>query len=177
MEINSDGTIFTFKQGFQATKFDKWSHYTALANSLDLKGCDLVAHNGKELWFIEVKDYSYRDAVFPNDLHKTVGLKCIGAMAVLFSLARCANDSNEVGFARSVHGVEKIRLGLHVVIPDEKRRARKKQAVLPAFKHKIRRIARQLGAKEFISLNLNSPSEFPWETRRDSETRKKHLSP
>ncbi len=117
-ELLVDGTFFTFPPNWQTEIFDEWPQYKRATGELELRGCDVLALDGQDLWIIEMKDYTYDGASQPQDLHKTVGQKAAGTMALLFALSRTAADSSAKEFAIKCASSTRVHLALHVIVKD-----------------------------------------------------------
>lgn len=61
-ELLVDGTFFTFPPNWQTEIFDEWPQYKRATGELELRGCDVLALDGQDLWIIEMKDYTYDGA-------------------------------------------------------------------------------------------------------------------
>lgn len=73
-ELDVDGAVFCFPDGWEASKFDEWAYFRSVMSRIvdplgrASHGCDVVALHDGDLWLIEAKDYSHPDAVPPSDL-------------------------------------------------------------------------------------------------------------
>lgn len=174
-EIHVDGTYFMFPDGWRVDAFDEWPQFQKAAGALGLKGCDVVALDGDELWIIEMKDYTYANADQPLDLAKTVGLKAAGTMALLYALARTSADSEAKEFAVRCASSTRIHLALHIDVKDGGRGQKQIKPLLPPLKDMLRRYQKALGLhKAHVTSTLAPSPSTPWTARRDPETRSVH---
>lgn len=174
-ELLVDGTYFTFPHGWHTEIFDEWPQYGKVKN-LGIKGCDVVALDGDDLWIIEMKDYTYLGANPPDILHQTVALKAVGTMALLYALARSASDSPARDFAIKCSANTRIHLALHVEVKDAGRREEQVQAVLAPLLQKLKKTQKALGLhKAHVTSTLAPSSNTPWTARRNPETRGLHV--
>lgn len=173
-EILVDGTYFRFPQNWQVAIFDKWPQYGATTD-IGLKGCDVLALDGNDLWIIEIKDYTYDGAKQPEDLHKTVGLKAAGTMGLLYALTRSAADSSAKDFAIKCSSSTRIHLALHIEVKDGGRGEKQVKAALPPLLGKLKKAQKALGLhKAYVTSTLAPSTSTPWVSRRDPATRSKH---
>ena len=54
MEVEIDGTYFSFPESWRVELFDEWKQYRALSGAVQLHGCDVVALDDDRLWLIVV---------------------------------------------------------------------------------------------------------------------------
>lgn len=173
-ELLVDGTYFTFPRGWQTAIFDEWPQFVATTD-IGLKGCDVLALDGTDLWIIEMKDYTYDGAKQPQDLHTTVGLKAAGTMAVLFALTRNAADSPAKDFALKCSSSTRIHLALHIEVKDGGRGEKQVKAALPPLLGKLKKTQKALGLhKAYVTSTLAPSASTPWTSRRDPSTRAAH---
>jgi hypothetical protein len=174
-ELLIDGTFFKFPPSWQTEVFDEWPQYKRAAGELELRGCDVLALDGQDLWIIEMKDYTYEGASQPQDLHKTVGQKAAGTLALLFALSRTAADSPAKEFAIKCASSTRVNLALHVIVKDGGRREKQIKAVLLPVKQKLDRSKKALGLhKAHVTSTLAPNANTPWSARRDPHTRAAH---
>lgn len=91
LEIEVDGQIFEFIDGWSVSKIDEWPLYRK--HQIEgQKACDLVALQDNELLLIEVKDYSYPGTVAKDATQLAIEItqKVLGSMALIFSLSHTA---------------------------------------------------------------------------------------
>lgn len=171
-----DGTIFTFPEEWKVALFDEWPQFRKPAGELGVQGCDAIALDDDTLWIIEAKDYTYPDAHQPEDLPKTVGLKAIGTMAILYSLQRSKTGSEAADFAEMCAHVSEIKLALHIEVKDGGRKSKQVQAVLMPLKGRLSKVCKSLGlSKAYVTSTLAPDANTPWESTRDPATRARHL--
>lgn len=171
--LNVDGTLFTFAPGVQAEQFDEWDYYKRLSSN-SIRGCDVVALQGKTLWLIEVKDYTYPNAQGVPDLEETLVRKFVGTMGVLYALQRAPQDSAPIEFSRACAKATTIRLALHIELKPGKKDIAWQMATL---QDDLRKAMKPLNVAGFriTSSQVKIPN-VPWTAERDPETRDKHVS-
>lgn len=175
VEVNVDGTLFTFPEEWDVAIFDEWPQYQAPAGALGLRGCDVLALDGETLWIVEMKDYTYAGARPPEDLTRIVGSKAAGTMALLFALQRAIAQSEAAEFARGCAGVKRIHLVLHMDIKDGGRKRKHIEPILMAVQGKLKHAQKTLGlSKSFVTSTLAPNPGTPWTARRAPETRDHH---
>ncbi|GAB2492980.1 hypothetical protein GCM10027063_35850 [Promicromonospora xylanilytica] len=173
-EMLIDGTYFTFPAGWRTQLFDELPQFKR-TTWLGIRGCDVVALNGDELWLIEMKDYTYPGAHEPNDLAVVAGTKAAGTMALLYALARADSDSTARDLAIACSGSARIHLALHVDVRDGGRGAKEIEPVLMPLLDKLRRAQKALGLhKAHVTSTLAPSPATPWTARRDPATRPLH---
>ncbi|MFT3943048.1 MAG: hypothetical protein QM705_04390 [Ancrocorticia sp.] len=173
-ELDIDGTLFSFPDGWDVEVFDKWPQYDSV-KSWGAKGCDVLVFAQSMLWIIEVKDYTYPNANQPEDLPRTVGLKALNTMGLLYALQRNLADSAASQFARSSAMSETINLVLHIEVKDGGRKGRQVKSLLAPLRQKLGKTQKALGlSKSFVTSNLDPHPNVPWTTRRDPATRLIH---
>lgn len=173
-ELLVDGTYFKFPDTWQAEIFDEWPQFRA-TTELGVKGCDVLALDGQDLWIIEMKDYTYSGAKQPEDLHETVGLKAVGTMALLYSLTRSVSDSGAKQFAIKCSSSVRIHLALHVEMKDGGRKGKQTKAMLMPLLGKLKKTQKSLGLhKAYVTSTLEPSPHTPWTSRRDPATRARH---
>ncbi|MEZ0166059.1 hypothetical protein AB2L27_14970 [Kineococcus sp. LSe6-4] len=173
-EFDVDGTLFRFPTDWIVSIFDEWPVYHEAAGALGVQGCDVVALDHDTLWLIEMKDYTYPGAVPPPDLVRTVGQKAVGTMALLFALQRATADSPATEFARRCAGARRVRLALHVEIPDGGRGEKQVRAVLVPLQQQLRRATRSLRLDRPVVTGTLLVGGVEWTARRDPTTRSRH---
>lgn len=71
-ELDVDGAVFCFPDGWEASKFDEWAYFRSVMSRIvdplgrAPHGCDVVALHDGDLWLIETKGYSHPDAAPPS---------------------------------------------------------------------------------------------------------------
>ena len=69
-ELDVDGAVFCFPDGWEASKFDEWTYFRSVMSRIvdplgrASHGCDVVALHDGDLWLIEAKDYSHPGRLF-----------------------------------------------------------------------------------------------------------------
>ena len=75
-EINVDGLLFVFPEGWEVDKFDEWAFYRNQFSKQhnNIKAVDLLALecSKKTLWLIEVKDFSDNVQIFTDIVREVV---------------------------------------------------------------------------------------------------------
>lgn len=173
-EVLVDGTYFSFPTSWEVTVFDEWPQYGKF-KSAGVQGCDVLAIDNKDLWIIEMKDYTYLEAKQPQDLHVTVGRKAAGTMALLYSLARSPAESTAREFARKCSSIERINLALHVEPKAAGKQAKQVAAALMPLYDRVKSVSKALHInKSYVTSTLAPDASTPWTARRDPATRHRH---
>ena len=104
-DLDVDGSVFSFEDGWDVTKYDEWPYFRNVLNPIKdpegggMRGCDIVALHGDDLWLIEAKDYAYKDAKVPHVLVAIVAEKVMDTLAGLHAGTR---DEHELRDRKSV---------------------------------------------------------------------------
>lgn len=177
IEIEIDGTIFSFPHHWRVEVFDEWPQYRDVSGTGQIHGCDVVALDGSRLWLIEVKDYSYPGARSPQNIDEVLLRKAVGTLALLSALGRSKNQSPAHDFSVDSLRAQEIYLTLHVE-PSAQQSRRTSAGPLMAYRQKAEWAARRLHlAKGFVTSSLTPNPRTPWTSRRDPATRDAHLQP
>lgn len=173
-EVEVDGSFFIFEDGWQVEKIDEWSEQNKLTGQpFNSKGCDLVAVNGNDLWFIEAKDYTYPGASVPDNLAETVGVKMFHSLAVLHATAKWGNGDHAEFSSRSLN-CSNAKICLAVELPHGGRRMMGVEKPLADLKDGLKAVTRKLMVTKPTVSNSFVPSGVPWTVRRDPSTRGRH---
>ena len=173
--INVDGIVFSFQHGWTLAPFDVWPQFTKLAGSYGIQGCDILALKGDDLWFIEVKDYTYDGAKPPKDLPTTVANKAIGTLATICAVSKSAENTPERKFSRSCLKAKRFKIALHIEVKDGGLKDKMGISLLAPLKQGIRKVRNQLEFDDFaLSNHWRSPQGLPWTAARDPRNRAKH---
>lgn len=112
-----DGVEFEFPDGWTVTKYDDWAFYRRQFQRLG-GGChavDLLALSpNRELFLIEVKDYSRPGTPVPSQLVVEVGFKVRDTLAGLLAARVRANDPDERRLAILFSKNSELKVVLHV---------------------------------------------------------------
>lgn len=176
-EIDVDGVLLAFPETWKVEIFDEWPQYRDLSGTGQIHGCDVVALDDQTLWLIEVKDYSYPGAKHPPNLEESLLRKAIGTLALIGALGRSGNQSNAQEFSRDALAASALILGFHVE-PNNIRSDRAVAGLLASFQQAATRAAKKLHIpKAVVSSTMHPGPQAPWQSRRNPETRDKHLVP
>ncbi|AJI78206.1 hypothetical protein [Corynebacterium singulare] len=174
-EINVDGIIFRFQEGWSLAAFDRWPQFTKIAGAFGAQGCDILALKGDELWFIEVKDYTFDGAETPTDLPTTVAKKTIGTLATICALAKSREDTPERSFSRRCLTAKRYNLALHIELKDGGLKDKMNKPLLATLKQELRKIRKKLEfADHALSNHWRSSDGLPWTAARDPRNRPQH---
>ncbi|WP_462417169.1 hypothetical protein [Kytococcus sp. Marseille-QA3725] len=176
--LSVDGTILTFPAAWDLLAFDDTPEYSD-ARGFGIKGCDVVAIDGDDLWLIEVKDYTYPGARPPQDLPDEIVRKVIGTMGLLALWSRAPEVSDRMGFGRRAMACSSIRIALHVEFPDKGRGRALLMKPLSDQKDRLvtkaRKPLRVHKHDVVVTSSLAPAPGAPWTGRRDPDTRERHL--
>ncbi|GAB3251755.1 cysteine--tRNA ligase [Arthrobacter pigmenti] len=174
VEIDVDGSFFTFPDGWHVEKFDEWNEQSKLTRRpFESKGCDLVAFGSGHLWLVEAKDYSYPGASVPDDLAEQVGLKVFHTLAILHAVAHWG-DGVRREFSRNALRAQDANVCLAVELPDKGRRLLGVETPLANLKDKLKKVTRLLDVHHPVVSNSFVSGNVPWHIRRNPETRSIH---
>lgn len=148
MSLDVDGRTFTFgSDDWRAGRYDEWSFYRNKLSINGVKGVDLVAVHGRDLYLIEVKDYTHPETrrVPLADLPDTVTRKALDTLAGLFTARLNATGDEQVLAARACQA-SSIRLVLHIELPARARgRLADPASRRMTLQQKLRQRAKALG--------------------------------
>lgn len=113
-EINVDGLLFVFPEGWEVDKFDEWAFYRNQFSKQhnNIKAVDLLALecSKKTLWLIEVKDFSCHKRDKTEDLSDEIFGKIISTLAALLPAKVNASEIKEINFAKKQLKHQKLEL-------------------------------------------------------------------
>lgn len=173
-EISIDGTFFAFPDDWRILPFDDTREFRT-ASGQGIKGCDVVAIDGRTLWLIEVKDYTYPEATIPPNLATMVCQKVNGTLGLLHSWSRNESSSEVLDFARASLRASELRVALHIEL--RPRDPTLLAQPLATHKDRLRAAGRRplrIDRWEVTSTLLPSPNT-PWTSQRDPDTRDHHI--
>ncbi len=119
MLINVGNLSFAFPGGWQVSQYDEWTFYRKSFGKMwdGIKGVDLIAIDGKDVWLIEVKDYRQHPRTKPSDLADEVARKVFCTLAAMLPAKIHAKEQSEQEFAKQVTYGQTLRVVLHVEQP------------------------------------------------------------
>ena len=167
-DINVDGIVLCFPDGWTVTKFDDWSFYRNQFSRMHdcIKSVDVLAisSGGNELWMIEVKDFRKYKRKKSELLHEEILGKVFASLAALLPAKTNACDNDEKNFAKKALRVSKI----HVVFHGEQPKTPSK--VFPESYHKadlLKELQRRLKSIDPHALVVSGeePRGVPWEVK------------
>lgn len=177
--LQEKDVIFAFDGGWEVEKFDEWPEHKALNRfPYHAKGCDFVAHDGRHLWLVEVKDYTRDARTAPPDLPQEVGVKAFHTLATIHAVARWGLDPHREFCTRALACTE-LSLCLSVELPDKGRKLMGVAKPLADLKDELARVTRPLGCHRPVvtAALLTSHTHargVPWKAHRDPATRHRH---
>lgn len=184
-DLDVDGSVFSFEDGWDVTKYDEWSYFrnvlTRLKDPTDrgLHGCDIVALDGDDLWLIEAKDYSRKDAKAPHVLVALVSEKVMDTLAGLHAGTRDEHDHSQ--FCRRAVQARRLYVVLRIDLPGAQPHAakgRQAKAVTAmvdyhqALRKKLRRV---VNGRIYVVTGREDSPVVPWKARWGEEARSAHL--
>lgn len=158
--LNIDGLIFTFPQGWQASKYDDWSFYrNQFAKQGDgIKAVDAVALSPTNTAFlIEVKDYRHPDTEKPSQLPEAVANKVLHTLAAMLPAKLHATNSGEQQLATAILGCVSLRVIAHIEQP----RHHRPVVDLADIKQKLRRLLRSVDKHPKV-VSMNDMNGLTW---------------
>lgn len=196
MEIEVDGSVFEFPDGWDVSKYDEWPYYRTTLSRLNsvlkpkgsadgraLHACDLVAlqkvDNGSELWLIEAKDYAYPGAVPPKDLVRRVCEKVFDTLAGLHAGSRADHEQRQ-WCLRAVRAGD-LRVALHIDLPEAhpgrvKLREGKAIADMTNIEQKLDQTLRHVVSGRVLVVNgREDPRRVAWTVRWSQERRQQYV--
>lgn len=174
IEINIDGSLFTFPDGWDIEKLDEWSEQKRLTRPpFQSIGCDFVALKEGEIWLVEVKDYSFPGATVASDLAEIVGLKVFHSLAILHAVAHWGTGKHQ-RFSRKALNATSATVCLAIELPDKGRKQIALATPITYLKEELRKVARLMGANRPVVSNSYVNVTVPWDIRRDPKTRRSH---
>ena len=123
MPILSEGKlIFSFPDGWQASKYDDWRHYRHQAIKLcgGAKAIDILGlEPNAACWLLEVKDYRQHRRTKAIDIAEEIAAKVRDTLAALVGAQLHASDDIERSQAKSALRSKSIRVVLHLEQPQK----------------------------------------------------------
>lgn len=118
-DVQVDGLTFTFPPSWKACKYDEWAFYRNQFFKMwsGIKAVDLIAIEGQDIWFIEVKDYRRQRRTKTIDLAEEVATKVFCTLAAILPAKSNASDPLEKHFAEEVTDGRSLRVVLHLEQP------------------------------------------------------------
>lgn len=144
--IQEDRLTLTFPPGAQASKYDGWSHYRNQFNSAfgGTKAVDCVYAAADTAWLIELKDYRIHPRTKAIDLPLEVAIKVRDTLAGLVSAGINANDADEQRMAKALLRKPRLRVVLHLEVPDKQSRLRPSSIDRVAVQQKLKQLIRSI---------------------------------
>lgn len=196
MEIEVDGSVFVFPEGWDVSKYDEWPFYrkrlSRLGGVLKPKGsadgraphgCDVVAlckgDQGGELWLIEAKDYTYHGAVPPRDLIRRVCEKVFDTIAGLHAGTYSDHDQRE--WCRRAVRAGSLRVALHIDVPEahpgrgKMRRAKAVEDMANIQQGLQRALQHLVNGRVLVVNGREEPPVAPWTAHWTEERRQRHV--
>ena len=174
LELEVDGSFFTFPDGWRVEKVDEWAEQKKLTRKPFMsKGCDLVAIGDGQLWLIEAKDYSYAGASVPDDLEDVVGLKVFHTLAILQAVALWGDGSHK-DFSMTATSSKTAFVCLAVELPHGGRRLLGVATPLAALRDRLTKVTRLFNVFRPVVSNSFVMGPVPWQIRRDPSKRGNH---
>jgi hypothetical protein len=174
--------IFRFPSSALVEKMDNWPSYRKLIVS-DEKCCDFGVILDKNIYLIEVKDYTRPNANIPKskDLSEPIAHKFLGGFAALF-VNKFSGSPSEKDFSEKVQQCNNLFICVHVEIPFKNRNRSRIKPSSSYHKNLNDELYRKL--KSYISSRHNvivvshedCLNKTPWESRLDPNSRKDHIS-
>lgn len=184
VELEADGTVFTFPDGWEVSKYDEWSYFrNALSKIQDpagkaLHGCDVVALGGDALWLIEAKDYAYPRARVPKNLVAVVAEKVMDTLAGLHAGTRDEHAEREM-CCKAVRA-RKLYVALRIDLPGAQPHARRgrqaaaQQTMANYRQQPDRSLRRVVNGKVHVITGREDPPTVPWTARWSEAGRRAH---
>ncbi|MCK3654683.1 hypothetical protein A4G19_02545 [Pasteurellaceae bacterium Macca] len=122
MTIIQEGNLtFTFNNNANVKKYDDLSFYRNQLTTAftGMKAVDIISIENNINWLIEVKDYSIHQRTKLADLSEEVALKIRDTLAGIVSMNCNTSDSNEKQFAHQFLRNKKIKIVLHLELPNK----------------------------------------------------------
>lgn len=184
-DLDVDGSVFSFEDGWEVTKYDEWPYFRNVLNPIKdpkdrgLHGCDIVALHGDDLWLIEAKDYAYEDAKVPHVLVAVVAEKVMDTLAGLHAGTRGEHDHYELCRravrARGLYVV--LRIDLPGAQPHAaKGRQAKAVTAMAAYRQALRKTLRRVvKGRIYVVTGREDSPVVPWKARWGEDARSAHL--
>jgi hypothetical protein len=169
--VREKALTFAFSDEMAVVKFDAWPAFRTWANRGGRrKGVDIVAHHGRTIWFVEVKDFRVQEKSPrpPNSvqLAKTVDLKVRGSMAGLEHVSSIAGDSQDQQFAAGAVAARRRRVALHVEPPIHGSRLFPSAIQIANILQRLRQLVKDVDPTPLV-LQIRTTPDFgvPWTVR------------
>ena len=175
-ELDVDGAVFCFPDGWEASKFDEWTYFRFVMSRIvdplgrAPHGCAVVALHDGDLWLIEAKDYSHPNAAPPPDLVAVVCEKVVDTLAGLHAGTRDPHPERGI-CERAVAATRlfvALRTDLSGVQPGrDKMRRGAAVRTMADYRQKLRRALRRVvNGKIHVVTGRERPAVVPWTVRR-----------
>ena len=165
-DIDVDGLVLCFPDGWQVTKFDDWFFYRKQFSRAhdDIKAVDVLAipPNKDTLWLIEVKDFRANPRMKPIPLYKEIWKKVHSTLAALLPARANASATKEREFAKAALQVSHIR----VIFQGEQ--PQKPSTLFPQSynkadeQQKLKTLFKAIDPHALVVNSNNMPASIPW---------------
>lgn len=170
-----DGSYFTFPSGWEVHKVDEWPEQRDLTSKpFEAKACDLVACHGSEVWFVEVKDYTYETVSPPRDLAASVGLKIFHTLGMMESVALWGAEPERRDFCRRALAARSASACLAIELRHGGKKLFGIETQLMTWYDSLRKVTKKLNIHHPVISNSHQMGGVPWRIRRDPERRHLH---
>lgn len=170
-----DGSFFEFPSGWEVHKVDEWPEQKVLTSKpFEAKACDLVAYDGSEVWFVEVKDYTYEMVSPPRDLASAVGLKIFHTLAMMEAVALWGVDSTRRDFCRRVLAARSASACLAIELRHGGKKLFGIETQLMTWYESLRKVTKKMNIHHPVVSNSYQMGGAPWTIRRDPDRRQLH---
>lgn len=169
-EINVDGLLFVFPEGWEVDKFDEWAFYRNQFSKQhnNIKAVDLLALecSKKTLWLIEVKDFSCHKRDKTVDLSDEIFGKIISTLAALLPAKVNASKIEERNFAKKAIKESNIRVVFQVYQPQKPSKLFPKSFDESDLQKEFNISFKSIDPHALVVDGNDMPDCIPWEVRR-----------
>ncbi len=167
-DINVDGIVLCFPEGWTVTKFDDWSFYRNQFSKMHdcIKAVDVLAIScrGDALWMIEVKDFRKYKRKNSEPLHEELWKKVFASLAALLPAKINSCDNDEKEFAREALSVSKIHVVFHGEQPKSSSKLFPESYNKENLLQELRRRMRAIDPHALVVSGENPPG-VPWKVK------------
>ncbi|WP_294484713.1 hypothetical protein [uncultured Mailhella sp.] len=165
-DINVDGLVLCFPDGWQITKFDDWDFYRNQFSRAHnkIKAVDVLAisPDNSSLWMIEVKDFRVHQRKKTYPLYEEIWEKVFSTLAALLPAQTNAIDKNEKNFAKIASQVSNIRVIFQGEQPVTNSTVFSQSYNVANLQKKFKRLFQAIDSSALVINSSKMPDCIPW---------------
>jgi len=165
VDIVEGRLTFSFSEKIDAIKFDDTVFYRKKFSKIknNIKAVDMIAVESKNVYLIEVKDYTHPNTISINqcDLITTIINKVIFSLAAMLPMKNNASLEIEREIARKTSIANEIRIILHIELSPPRKTLKQSNFNLQNIEIKLRNKLKVISPRLKITTNKKAP-DLPW---------------